>query len=240
MPRTKVVRMQWVTAVTMLGCLLVPGCTTDSPTEPEAPVVARTSPGIGSGTLQVMGVVGIEDDGTGEYVTNFSVTIEDVAGAPVSEATVVFEAAFGSRTLLEDAATPGLYAASRAGYVPGSYTLSVSAGDDHLTGLKAWAPPVHSITRPAKNDAVVADTILNVQWSVPEEAQECRLTTRDYDSNWINGDTQTLWVPGVGNPPRDDQRIRVLRRNTQFSEAGLAGTRLAVSIRHTVEPIIAQ
>lgn len=240
MPRSTTFRMQWVAVGIVLPLILSVGCKSDSPAGPDAVDTPSNSPGTGSGTLQVTGVVEIEDEGAGDYVTHFRVTVADGSGSPVSEAVVIFEAEFGSRTLPEDGETPGLYQVSREGHVPGWYRLSVQAGDDYLSGLTVRAPSAHAITYPAPNQVVTADAILNVRWIAPDEALECRLRTLDYDSSWINGDTQTLWVPGVGNPPRDDQSIRVQRRNTQFSTAGLAGTRLSASIHRTVEPIVAQ
>lgn len=239
-PYISAVRLQYITAVVVFRVLLLSGCATESPTDPSTSGMLPASPGHGSGTLQVVGEAAIEDAGANDYLTIFSATVSDSLGAPVSGASVTFEGAFGRWTLAEDDATPGYYTSSRTGFVAGSYTLNVRAGADSLAGLTAWAPQMHAITDPVPNQTVTADAALNVRWTIPEKAYECRLTTRDYDSGWIYGDTQTLWVPSVGNPPRNDQRIRVLRRNLQLTTEGLSISRLSVSIRRTVEPIIAQ
>ncbi len=81
---------------------------------------------------------------------------------------------------------------------------------------------------------------LAARWARVVLSDQCRLETRDYDSDWIFGDTSTLWVPSVGNPPRTDQRVRVSRRNVQLTAAGLPVSQLSVSLRRSVEPIIAQ
>lgn len=240
MRRSMMIRMQGWAAATLLGIALISGCASDSTTGPDGNDAPPESPGHGSGTLLVMGVVDVDDTGVGEFVTDFSVMVEDVSGTGVSDAAVAIESGFGSRMLAKDQGTPGLYTTTRSGQPPAWYRLSVHAGADSLAGLTVWVPQPHSITQPSRNDIVDADTILNVRWTAPDKARECRLTTLDYDSSWINGDSQTLWVPAVGNPPRADQRICVLRRNTQFTEAGLPGSRLSVNVRCTVEPIIAQ
>jgi hypothetical protein len=240
MRRSMMARMQGWTAATILGIAMISGCADDSTTGPNGPDAPPESPGHGSGTLLVTGVIDAADVGASEFMTDLSVMIEDASGAGVSDATVTIEDDLATWVLTEDQGTLGLYSTTRSGPVSRWYRLNVHAGADSLVGMTVWAPRPHSITQPTRNDIVDADTILNVSWTAPDKARECRLTTLDYDSSWINGDSQTLWVPAIGNPLRDDQRICVFRRNTQFSEAGLPGCRLSVTVRRTVEPIMAQ
>jgi hypothetical protein len=233
-------RMHGWAAATVLGIAMLSGCASDSTTGPDGSDAPPESPGYGSETLLVTGVIDADDTESSGFVTSLTVMVEDVSGAGVSDATVTIDADFVTWLLDEDPGTLGLYTMTRPIPAATWYRLNVHAGDDSLLGLTVWAPRPHSITQPSRNDIVDADTILNVRWTAPDKARECRLTTLDYDSSWINGDSQSLWVPAIGNPPRDDQRICVLRRNTQFTEAGLAGSRLSVTVHRTVEPVIAQ
>lgn len=240
-PYVSAVRLQWITAVVVFRIMLLSGCASDdSLIDPVLPGTLPDSPGMGSATLQVTAAADIEDTGPATYETKFSATLSDSLGAPVSGASVTFVGAFGTWTLVEDGVTAGLYTSARDGIMQGSYTLNVRAGSDSLTGLTVTAPYTHTIGRPARNETVAANTALNVRWSAPTKANECRLATRDYDSGWIFGDTETLWVPSVGNPPRIDQHVRITRRNVQLTNAGLGISQLSVSVRRTVEPIIAE
>jgi hypothetical protein len=53
-------------------------------------------------------------------------------------------------------------------------------------------------------------------------------------------DTGAYNVAVVDNPPRPDQRIRVFRFNEVSAAGGLTGSRLRVTVRQTVEPVVVQ
>jgi len=211
-------------------------CKGDSPA---GPVLGNEppSPGGGSSTLNV--VVEVQGSVVNGVVseTELMATVSDSLGGPVS-GSVVVSGRFGDLELTEQSA--GSYSAVLAGYEAGSYTLNVTAGPDNVTGVTVIAPDIHVITSPTANQVVQADASLNVRWTRQATASECRLETRDYDSDWIYGDSGTLWVPTVGNPPRNDQFVLIERRNYQYPQGALPGSRFSVGIRYTVEPIIAQ
>jgi len=172
------------------------------------------------------------------FETEFLVTVSDTVGAPVAGAVVTISGGFGAVRLAEG--LPGSYAALRPGYETGSYTLNVTSGNDSLTGVTTHAPSTHVITKPVPGDTVTAGLVINVRWSPSAQSDECRLETRDYDSDWIYGDPGTLWAPGIGNPARTDQRVRVKRRNFEIPAAGLPGSHFSVRLRRSVEPIVSQ
>jgi hypothetical protein len=226
------------TAVTLLAVVLAGvGCGDDSSVAPDDFGNLPPSGGTGSGTL--LAVVEIESrDVAGEgYETEFLATLTDTLGEPVS-GRVVVTSRLGEVQLTEDVA--GTYSASRSGYETGSYTLNITGDSGSISGVTVLAPVIHAITAPTSGQTVEANTALNVRWSRAEPALQSRLDTRDYDSDWINGDPGTLWTPSVGNPPRTDQRIRITRRNVQEPAGGLSGSRFSVGIRRTVAPVVAQ
>jgi len=183
-----------------------------------------------------MAEVQARDVSTGAFETEFLVTVSDTLGAPVAGAVVTISGGFGAVRLAEG--LPGSYASLRPGYETGSYTLNVRSGTDSLTGVTTHAPSMHVITKPAPNDTVTAGLAINVRWDRSVPTDECRLETRDYDSNWIYGDPGTLWAPGIGNPARTDQRVRIKRRNFEIPAAGLPGSHFSVRLRRSVEPVV--
>lgn len=216
--------------------LFAVACGGDSSVDP-LPQDLPPSPGQGTGTLRVNVEVQGRDDGSGGFETEFLATVSDTLGGPVS-ASVVVSGRFGDVKLTET--VTGTYSALRGGYELGSYTLDVTSDAGSVTGVTVRAPVVHAITTPVSGETVEAGAALLVRWTRSTPAAECRLETRDYDSDWIFGDTGTLYVPSVGNPPRDDQRIRIKRRNNQTPAGALPGSNFSVRIRRTVEPVIAQ
>jgi hypothetical protein len=211
-------------------------CGEDSAVEP---VLGNDPPsaGEGTGTLHVVVDVQGRSANVGDPQTQFVATITDEHGAPVS-GTVVVSGRFGDLQLTED--SPGSYSALRPGYETGSYMLNVTSGADNVKSVTVRAPEVHAITTPSANEVVEANTALHVRWTPRDAAAECRLETRDFNSDWIYGDPGVLWTPTIGNPPRTDQRVRLTRRNFQIPEGALAGSRFSVGYRYTVEPIIAE
>ena len=221
-------------AVVLLGAAL--GCKE----EPAGPTAVQESPGDGTLTLKVVAEAEGRDTAANTYETVFTATVSDTFGAPVSGAAVTIVATFGTLQLQEDDVVTGTYRSLHGGYALGSYTLDVTRGADRVTGVTVTAPAIHTVTKPAANDVVTANAAFNVRWARPDTADETRLETRDYSSDWYYGDQGTSWIPSVGNPPRTDQRVRVYRRNVQIAARGLPGSQLSVSIRRTVEPIVAE
>jgi hypothetical protein len=226
----------WKILLALVVLLAALACSDDSSVAPDDAGNLPPSAGTGSGTLQVVVEVEGRDVGGG-FETEFVASVVDTAGDPVS-GSVRVRGRFGELGLAEE--SPGTYRALRSGYETGSYTLEVTSDAGSVTGVTVTAPDVHSITSPTSGESVDAGTALNVRWTRAATADECRLETLDYDSDWIYGDPGTLYAPGIGNPPRTDQRVRIKRRNVQEPAGGLSGSRFSVRIRCTVEPVIAQ
>ena len=231
-------RLQWLSVVLLLVvAMLSGGCSdSESPAEPDLSGQLPRSSGGGSGSLLVIAEVQARDVSTSLFETEFLVTVVDTAGAPVAGAVVTISGGFRAVRLAEG--LPGSYTALRSGYETGSYTLNVTSGTDSLTGVTTHAPSMHAISKPAPGDTVTAGMAINVRWDRSVVSDECRLETRDYDSSWIYGDPGTLWAPGIGNPARTDQRVRIKRRNFEIPAAGLPGSHFSVRLRRSVEPII--
>jgi hypothetical protein len=235
--RVTVMRVFVSAAVLLLAGACV-GCK-DTPVWPEPETVSESG-GHGSLTLKVVAAAIGRPASADEYETDFVVTVADTLGAPVTGAIVKITDRFGTVRLDEDNPVAGTYTAMRSGYIAGPYTLDVTHDADYVTGVTTHAPTIHDITQPAPHDTTTANTALNVRWTYPEAADESRLETRDFDSDWIFGDPGTLWTPTTGNPQRDDQRVRITRRNVQIAARGLPGSELSVQIQRTVEPIVAR
>jgi hypothetical protein len=227
----------WITAALLAFALTGLGCGDDSSVVPVDSGSLPPSAGSGSGTLLAVVEIESRDIAGGGYETEFLATVTDTLGEPVS-GRVVVSGRFGDVQLAEE--VPGTYRAAHSGYATGSYTLNITDDAGSITGVTVLAPVIHTITTPTGGQTVEANTALNVRWSRAEPALQCRLDTRDYDSDWINGDPGTLWTPSVGNPPRTDQRIRIERRNVQEPAGGLSGSLISVSIRRTIAPVIAE
>lgn len=226
----------WTAAALLAVALWGMGCG-DSSVGPDDSGNLPPSAGTGSGTLRVVVEVEAHEVSGGGFDTEFLATVTDTLGAPVS-GRVVVSGRFGEVQLTEGIS--GAYNATRSGYETGSYTLNITSDAGTVTGVTVRAPDIHIITHPTSGETVDANTALNVRWTRSEPAAQCRLETRDYDSDWIYGDPGTLWAPGVGNPPRTDQRIHIERRNVQEPAGGLSTSQFSVGIRRTVEPVVAQ
>jgi len=232
------VRLQWTAiALVLVAAALAGGCSDgESPAEPDLTGQVPRSAGGGTGTLLVVAEVQARDVSATGFETDFLVSVVDTAGAPVTGAVVTISGGFGSVRLAEG--LPGSYSAFRTSYETGSYTLDVTSGSDSVSGVTTDAPSMHVITKPLPGDSVSADLAINVRWDRSVTTDECRLETRDYDSTWIYGDPGTLWAPGIGNPARIDQRIRVKRRNFMIPAGALPGSLFSVRLRRSVEPVV--
>ena len=203
------------------------GCSSDSPAAPEL----GDPGGTGSMTLLVAAEASGADAGGGAFDTNFLVTVSDAVAAPVSGATVSIQGSFGTVTLQENPLALGTYTAMRNGYATGTYTLSVISGTDMVSGVRATAPVIHTITSPSPSDIIPKDQAIDILWSRTVAAQESKVESRDYDSGWVLSDVGTMAIPDYGNPPRTDQRFRVKRANRQAAAGGLPG-----SSRYKIQP----
>lgn len=208
------------------------------------PAASRNNPGIGTATLRVTADIDANDDPAviGGFSTDYDVSVRDMAGLPVSGATVTIQnASLGTITLTETAPGSGDYFRTGSTFPPGDFRLDVVRGGDNVRGVILGGPRAHNITAPIANSTVPADQPLLVRWSVPSKAQSAEVETRDFGPVTLP-DTGVYQIPGVDNPARPDQRVRVFR----FNEVNIAGgapgfaSRLRVKVRRTVEPLNVQ
>jgi hypothetical protein len=119
------------------------------------------------------------------------------------------------------------------------YRLTVVRGTDNVQGVVVGGISAHQIASPSANATIAANQPMTVTWTRPSEAVAVDLETRDFIAEGIP-DAATYTVPAGNNPARPDQRIRVWRYNQVDIAGGLFGSRLKLSIRNTVEPIVVQ
>jgi hypothetical protein len=206
------------------------------------PAASRNNPGTGTNTLKVTGDIEADDDATvvGGFVTVYSASVRDGAAAKVSGATVTIgNPNVGTFTLPETATGSGDYLISDSRFPSGDFTLNVVRGTDNVKNVVLGGPAVHTITAPVKNATVPANQPLTVRWTVPSQATQAEVETRNFPNTALP-DTGAYVIPGASNPPRPDQRIRVFRYNEVNIAGGLLGSRLRVKVRNTVEPVIVQ
>jgi hypothetical protein len=203
------------------------------------PAANRNEVGTGTSTLLVDGQIEGQDV-AGGFVTQFLVHLEDATGAPVSGATVTVQNnSLGALNLLELSAASGDYEASVNTFAAGDYRLTVIRGTDNVQGVVVGGMSAHGIARPRADTTLTAGQPFTVTWTRPSEAAGVNLETRDFTASAIP-DAGAYTVPGANNPARPDQRVRVWRYNQVNPAGALAGSRLRLSIRNTVEPIIVQ
>ena len=206
------------------------------------PATSRNNPGTGSSTLKVTADIDANDDPTviGGFSTDYAVSVRTGAGSPVSGATVtISNPSFsgGKITLPETAAGSGDYLLTGNTFPSGDFRLDVVQGTNTVSGVVLGGPGVHNIVAPLANDTVAANQPLLVRWSVPSKAKSAELETRDFGPITLP-DTGVYRIAGIDNPARLDQRIRVFRFNEVDIAGGLIGSRLRVTVRKTVEPIV--
>lgn len=203
------------------------------------PAIERNDPGTGTSTLLVVATIDA-DDAPGGFNTVFDVTVQDGTGNAVSGATVMISnGELGDLNLIETGTGSGDYTASRTTFPRGDFRLTVTRGTDDVRNVILGGPGVHLITEPVASATVTALQPVTVRWDVPSQARSAWVETRDWDSP-IMPDTGGAVIPGALNPARTDGRIRVFRRNEVDLAGGLPGSRLRVTVRQTIEPIIAQ
>jgi len=192
--------------------------------------------------LKVTADIDANDDPTviGGFTTDFSVSLRDGLNGPVSAATVtITNSSLGTITLPETAAGSGDYFLTGNTFPGGDFTLNVTRGADNVHNVVLGGPGVHSITAPAKNATVPANQSLTVRWTVPSQAKAAEVETRDFGPATLP-DTGAYVIAGADNPPNASQRIRVFRFNEVDVAGGLPGSRLRVTVRNAVEPVIVQ
>lgn len=208
------------------------------------PATSRNNPGTGSSTLKVTADIDANDDPTiiGGFSTDYFVSVRNGLGNKVSGATVTISNgsfAGGKITLPETGAGSGDYLLTGNTFPSGDFQLDVVKATDNVRGVILGGPGVHNITTPVKNATVPANQPLLVRWTVPSKAKSAELETRDFGPITLP-DTGAYRITGVDNPARPDQRIRVFRFNEVDMAGGLIGSRLRVTVRETVEPVVVQ
>lgn len=218
-----------------LAALFVIGCGDD----PVGPAVEQNNPGTGTRNMLVQGDIEAEDV-AGGFVTTFEVKLRNQAGQPVSGATVVVRAGgAGTLNLLEMDAGSGEYRAQLNSFPKGDFRLDAASGDSmKVQGVVVGGIEQHAITAPSANDTIVAGEPLLIKWTRAAEARGADIETKDFEVEGIP-DSGSFTVPGQENPARDDQRVRVWRFNRVDIDGGLFGSVLKLSIRNTIEPIVA-
>lgn len=209
------------------------------------PATSRNDPGTGSSTLKVIADIDANDDPAviGGFSTDYTVSVRDGSNNPVSGATVTISnpgLPGGKITLPETGTGSGDYMLTGNTFPSGDYRLDVvqgTQGVNNVRGVVVGGPGVHNITTPAKNDTVVVFQPLLVRWTVPSRAKSAELETRDFGPLTLP-DTGAYQIPGASNQARPDQRIRVFRFNEVDIAGGLVGSRLRVTVRKTVEPVV--
>lgn len=230
-------RVPTVVATAAAAVLLVAGCGSDKSTDPGGVLDPR---GTGSGTLLVLAEIQGRDTDLATFETDFEVMVRDTLGAGVSGAVVEVVTPSGTVTVPEESPSSGVYRSTRNGYAAGSYEVRVTRGTDRVEGVRVRAPEIHTITSPSARDTVAANQSLAVTWTRIIPAEEAWLESRDYESPAAELDDGASSVPALGNPVRDDQRIRVHRQNRITAAGGLPGSHLEARIRNSIEPVIAR
>ncbi len=200
------------------------------------PAVSRNNPGTGTGTLKVTADIDASSV-PGGMNTDFTVSLRDGLGNKVSGATVnVSNPSLGTVTLTESGASTGDYFNTRLSFPPGDFKLTVVRGTDNAQGVVLGGPDVHSMIAPVAGSVATAGQPMTVRWSVPSRAKSAILETRDFGPLALP-DTGAYVIAGANNPANSSQRVRLSRYNEVDIAGGLPGSRLRVTIKHTVEPI---
>lgn len=229
-------------AASALGLVLLAGCGSST-----GPATSRNNPGTGSSTLKVVADIDANDDPAviGGFSTDYRVSVRDGANNPVSGATVTISnpgLPGGKVTLPETGPASGSYLLTGNTFPSGDFRLDVvqgAQGVNNVRGVIVGGPGVHTITMPKANDTLVVFQPIMVRWTVPSRAKSAELETRDFGPTTLP-DSGAYQVPGPSSQARPDQRVRVFRFNEVDVAGGLLGSRLRVTVRRTVEPIVVQ
>jgi hypothetical protein len=200
--------------------------------------VAPPPPGSAAGSIAVQASIVALDSAPGTFSTDYVATLADTLGDALPGATVTVTDASGTVTLVEDGGLPGTYRASRTGFASGTFTLEVTADTVQITGT-VTGPDLHGITSHAPNQVIQASNPIHLTWSRAAAATQAIIETKNYQSG-AESDDGAKTIPTPGNPPRNDQQIRVTRLNRAPIAGALAGSMLSASLRVSVGPIVAQ
>ncbi|MDH3458243.1 MAG: hypothetical protein OER90_15485 [Gemmatimonadota bacterium] len=207
--------------------------------EATGPAVERNDPGTGTNTLSVVADIDGRDI-PGGLATDMDVQLRDAQGAPVSGATITIRnGALGTTTLFETGVGTGDYTATVNNFGTGDYELNVVAGNDKVENVVVGGIGVHTIQSPTLADTVPANQPLIVTWSRSAQAFRADVDSREYEAQDVL-DLGTHTIPAQDVRARSDERIRVDRYNEVTIAGGLAGSRLQLELRRTVEPIVVQ
>jgi hypothetical protein len=204
--------------------------------------VSHNSPGTGTNTLKVVGVITAANLPTiTTQQTTFSVTVTDGTAATVNGATVTIANASvpnGSVTLTQAAAgTP--YTATVSSYPSGDFRLDVVNGADSVHNVVVGGVGMHTINSPAQNGTVPANQPLDVTWTTPAVAKQASITTRDLALTSAP-DTGDFIISAANNPLRAGQRVIVTRSNEVEAAGGLVGSSLNLSYANRIDPYTVQ
>jgi hypothetical protein len=232
---------RWVRLSTSLAALALAAACGDG----TGPATSRNNPGTGSSTLRVVADIEAQDDPSviGGFLTDYTVSVRDGLGNPVSAATVTISNGSlpgGNVTLPETAPASGDYQVTGTTFPAGDFRLDVVRGTDNVGGVVVGGPGVHNIVAPAKNDTLPVNQPMLVRWTVPSRAKSTEVETRDFGPITLP-DSGAYQITGADNNQiRPDQRVRVFRFNEVEMAGGLVGSRLRVKVRQTVEPVVVQ
>jgi hypothetical protein len=202
--------------------------------------------GTGSSTLKVTADVTANDDHAvnGGFRTVYAVSLRDGAGNPVTGALVrISHNELGAFTLSETPAGSGDYKKTGSVFPRGYFRLAVTRGADNVRHVGLLTPRIHEITQPLANGSERANQPLTVRWTDPpifDLAPQVMIETRDFGPVQAQEEAVSHVIPPASNPARANQRIRVFRFYEVKIAGGLAGSRLRVIVRKTVEPVKVQ
>lgn len=199
-------------------------------------VLSHNNPGTGSSTLKVSTTLDATQGSSG-YQTDMKVTVRDVAGNPVSGATVSISngaSGWGTVPLVEAKSGSGDYLNSRASFPSGDFTLSVQHPSGNVQGVVLGGPGVHSINGPKAGAIVPANQPLQVSWTTPVQALNALLTTKNGYAA-ASQDTGTFTIPGANNPPTSPQTLNIARYNEVNVAGGLPTSTMRVTVETSVD-----
>ena len=231
-------RFSKLTLIVALMSLITVSCGGDSALDP---VVI---PEVGSNSLLVIAAGDGIDIAPGVFTTSFNVDVTDSLGADVIDAVVtITHNALGVVVLPMDVLNPGTYVALINNYFAGTYWLSVRRGTDSLINGRVFSPDLHTIVYPTTSDTLFQNLAFTVLWSRIYSSEEVVIETRDFQTvlatSIISPDSGRYSVPS-GGTLRNDQRVRVSRKNSTNLTTGRTGSNFEASIRNAVEPIVVQ
>lgn len=200
-------------------------------------------PGTGSHTLFVNGDIEASPTVTNasrspDFTTDFSVGVLR-NDAPVTAGDVTITSNGGTVALVWSS-NENRWTGRQNGYYE-VYELSITSGEDHVSGVRVDGPALHHFTAPLPGAAVSATVPLEVRWDRDEAAATTELDTEEIDEIVI-ADTGAYSVPVGGlrsnGGETSQERLRI-DRIAQVSPAGaIAGSTVRVQIRNEIEILV--